>query len=437
MGLSLPKWITAIWTRNEAGQNFYDLTAAAEWGLKGNNLSIAQNHPILTPALLFVSKLFSQAEFSIIDRKTEKPVENHWLLNLLDNPNYYQTMPDLLESLLFMQIAQGKAVLYVKKTAGTPLPTALYLLDSDLISWPDDFKTKRIHRGNDKLIAATTIVYDKYNENLDIQIKDLLFFYDLPNSLQKNMFEVKSRLDGLKQTLINTHDSLLAKNIILKTNGKELISGEKDGFPFTPDEKKDAEALFHNDYGLGFKRKRGLITQAKVKWQSMHIALRDLGLDESVKVDGNLIYTALHIPKDIISLEAKKTTYNNFKESMVSYIQNEMKSTLDSTIAVLQSLLEPNEKMIGSYEHLPIMQFILIERYQGVKGRAEALTSLRKAGLQDDLALELTGFPKGTKLNELTQESNGENDTTTEEKIRGLLKEFRIETLNEIEEHSS
>ena len=59
----------------------------------------------------------------------------------------------------------------------------------------------------------------------------------------KNMFTNKSRLTGLKQTLINTNDSLKAKNIILKTNGKELITGttKEGGLQLTPDEKKKAD----------------------------------------------------------------------------------------------------------------------------------------------------------------------------------------------------
>ena len=45
------------------------------WGLTGSNLKIAQNHPILTPAMLFVSKLFSQAEFEMKNIKTGEVIK--------------------------------------------------------------------------------------------------------------------------------------------------------------------------------------------------------------------------------------------------------------------------------------------------------------------------------------------------------------------------
>jgi len=423
MKLSLPKWLFPIWTRNKSGENFYDLTSLTRWSAEQNNLYQAENHPILTPALLFVAKLFSQAKFRVIRKSNGKEFE-HPLLKLLNNPNFYSTLPDLLESLLFTQIATGCAVLYLKRTMGMETPNSLYLLNYNLIEFPDELKEGNfINRmGNDKMLD-TEIVYDSAGENKVIKLKDLMFFYDLPNGTHANPYEVVSRLDGLKQTLINTNDSLIAKNIILKTNGKELLSGNKEGFPLADDEKRDAENLFNTQYGLSENRKRGLITKASVTYQSLHIALRDLGLDESVKVDGNIIYTALHIPKDIISLEAKKTTYNNFKESMVSYIQNEIQPTLNSFIAVMQELVGDQYVLEGTYEHLPIMQFILIERYTGVKLQGEALSILRNAGVPDDVALEKCGFDKNLKLNELVvQEPMEDSDEEiSEEKIREII----------------
>lgn len=386
------------------------------WGLTGNNLKIAQNHPILTPAMLFVSKLFSQAEFEMKNIKTGEVIKEHAVLTLLKNPNFYQTKTDLLESLQFMLIANGVAVLYKKSIVGMDdqVP-AIYLLDYKKITWPEGFKTKLSVINEKNEAGNVKVVYDEGGENLKIKLKDLMFFYDLPNGLDsKDIYKNKSRLDGLNQTLVNTNDSLVAKNIILKTNGKELISGSKEGFPLGEDEKKEAEAMFNTGYGLSKSRKRGLITKANITWQSLHIALRDLGLDESVKVDGNIIYTALHIPKDILSLEAKKTTYNNFKESMVSYIQNEQQSSLDSFCEVINKSIPSGEwELKGSYDHLPVMQFVKLEKYDAVKKQADALKALLDAGIPPVLALEMCGLPKNTILvekpkPETTQQNNNQ-----------------------------
>lgn len=408
------------WTRDKSGNNWYINNKSAGFGGYENktNLGIAQDHPILTPALLFVSKLFSQAKFKVVNRDTNKEEKGHWVSELLENPNLYQTQSDFLETLHFIQIAQGKAVGYLKRPIGfyeNEDIDSIYILDSDLIEWPlevedSNYRSPMVSKNSRKALESKEIVYDKKGENLTIKIKDLVFFYDLPNMLNKNFYETASRLDGLRQTLINTNDSLVAKNIILKTNGKEIISGSNEMLPLAGTDKQSAENLLQNNYGLGAFRKRGIVTNASINYQSLHIALRDLGLDESVKVDGNLIYTALHIPKDILSLEAKKTTYNNFKESMVSYVQNEMQSSVDSLCDVFNNLIsDKNLKLVGSYEHLPIMQFILIERYEGISKKAKALNDLLITGIPKEVALEMCGFDKDLKLEEIQVISSSGN----------------------------
>jgi len=432
MPLNISKILRKLtWTRDSSGNNWYVENNGNGFGSGENmtNLELSQNHPILTPALLFISKLFSQAEFKVVNKETGKEEKNHWLIKLLNKPNLYQTQSDFLESLQFIQIAQGKAVGYLKRPIGFNEAEdidSIYLLDSDLIEWPLKYKDANFRSpmlsARAKNVADDEIIrYDENGENLKIKVKDLIFFYDLPNMLQKNFYNVNSRLDGLRQTLLNTNDSLIAKNIILKTNGKELISGgNNEHFPLAGDDKEKAESLLQNNYGLGWFRKRGIVTKASINYQSLHIALRDLGLDESVKVDGNLIYTALHIPKDIISLEAKKTTYNNFKESMVSYIQNEMQASTNAFTDVLNQLIDDSDyKLVGTYEHLPIMQFILIERYEGISKKAKALNDLLMTGVPKEVALEMCGFDKNLQLEEIqvisaSQNSNIENNQTEE-----------------------
>ncbi len=87
-------WRFPIYTRNKSGSNFYDITAYNKWAKSQDNLAVAQNHPILTPALLFVSKLFSQAQFTVVRESTGKGFENSKVLGLLKNPNVYLRVLD-------------------------------------------------------------------------------------------------------------------------------------------------------------------------------------------------------------------------------------------------------------------------------------------------------------------------------------------------------
>ena len=86
MAINIPNWLNPFYTRNKSGDSIYMFSGNNEWTANTNNLYIAQNHPILTPALLFVSKLFSQARFHVEEVGTGKRVE-HKILDLLIKEN--------------------------------------------------------------------------------------------------------------------------------------------------------------------------------------------------------------------------------------------------------------------------------------------------------------------------------------------------------------
>ena len=407
-----------VYEKDAAGTDHYYISDKGTWSQSKKNLAYALDHPILTPALLFTSNLFAQARFKVINSTTGEEKVNHQITQLLNNPNYYQSRIDFLESLQFLKISQGRTVIWTKRILGiNDEIDSLYLLREDLITYPkEDWISPMVLKRSRKTIENQSIIYDKEGLNIRIKFRDLIFLYDLPNvSNHKNLFENRSRLDGLGQTLRNVYDCLIAKNIILKTNGKEMLSGDSNtGFPFGGAEQAEAREKFQNLFGTGIGRTRLFMTKAKVIHKNLNVPVRDLGFDESIKTDGNIIYTALHIPKDILSLEAKKTTYNNFKESMTSYIQNEMQSMANDLSESFKHLLDSNEELIGSYDHLPIMQFVEIERFTAIQQRAMALNSLLMTGVPEADALELCGFPSNMKLEDVQQiQQQGETTSSS------------------------
>lgn len=52
----------------------------------------------------------------------------------------------------------------------------------------------------------------------------------------------------------------------------------------------------------------------------------------------------------------------------------------------------------GTYDHLPVMQFMLKEKYEVVSLQAKALAELIAAGIPEEMAIEMVDFKKGTKL---------------------------------------
>ena len=401
MGIFGLNWKFPIWTRNRDGQNFYDIVAYNNWIESGDTLSMAENHPLLTPALLFKAKIFSQAELGVVNTTTRKNVPNDNFLKLLNKPNWYQTLPDLLEELDFSTIANGIGVLYAKKTIGMEIPNSLYCLNYGLFEFPEELKKgnfRNMSKGDKRLDIV--VKYDKNNEDLDIKLKDLLFFYDVPNTSRRNKFTAVSRLTGIRQTLLNTCDSEKAKNIIIKSNGKELITGSKEGFGLKADEKEKVQRDWNDNYGLGFGRSRGIITNAAIKWQSMHVIMRDLGHEESIKGDAAIIFAAMHLPMDVYSISGGKSTYKNANQSLISYIQNETQPTLNSFITTINNhfFADSNRELVGTYENMPVMLEFKSVKYNGIVSQIGALNAMITAGFPMEMSLETCGFDKTIKL---------------------------------------
>ena len=109
-------------------------------------LSYSFKHPILTGAMLFYCNLFAQAQFKIVDRsgKLHNGRYND-MIALLEAPNYYQTSIDFLESLQWMKIARGSAIIYIQKRIGfEDEPLAMYVLDPHRIKWPNQLQNTKI-----------------------------------------------------------------------------------------------------------------------------------------------------------------------------------------------------------------------------------------------------------------------------------------------------
>ena len=105
---------------------------------------------------------------------------------------------------------------------------------------------------------------------------------------------------------------------------------------------------------------------------------------------------------------------------MVSFIQNEMQGTGDYLAQVFTRDLKktnPNLKVVCSFDHLPVMQYILLERYKVVAQRVEALKKARDAGLPDENALELVGMDKNIKLKKLVKNEESNNSNGEEKEI--------------------
>ena len=74
-----------------------------------------------------------------------------------------KTQNDFLESLQFIQIAQGKAVGYLKRPIGFNSSQdieSIYILDSDKIKWPESYKSIKVSSQSNSVVGEQKIIYE-------------------------------------------------------------------------------------------------------------------------------------------------------------------------------------------------------------------------------------------------------------------------------------
>lgn len=367
-------------------------------------LKHAAKHPILTPAVDFVGQMFSRAEFWV--EKDGVKLPSHWLTDLLMNPGFSLTRSDFLRGVFNDSVFGGTALIMPITPAGFKKPSKLRLLNPFKITYPIISKADYYSGNYDKY----RIIEDKQGSPKKHQVRDIVFIRDLAvtqaevvsgdNGYNSRMiFTSGSRFDGMLQVLYNTVLSLEAKEVILKTNGKEMYTSKSSDNAMSNAEKTENEEKINQDFGMTGNRSRAMIFKTATDWKSLHIAMRDLGLDESLKTDSALILGALHIPRDIKGLDSKKSSYNNQKESIVAYYQNILQTKVDDFAESLtKSQLSNGHVLKGGYEHLPVMKYILDQKYKGIKELGSALKGLLEAGIEWEDALELCGLDSGYKF---------------------------------------
>lgn len=404
--------------RDKTGNHWYHVgNQNACWADLHDKINVAIEHPILMPALNYRARHFSNVSFDVIDNEGVS-VGDHWMLDLLEEPNPDQSKTDLLEQYIWYKYVFGFVYLYPIGPKGFQ-PSTLYNLDSSLIKYPENFKTKFIL--NTEKRDQQFLYDDTSNEQrIRLTMDDIIPFYDLPNGLRENfLVTAPSRLDALKKPLHTVNLAYDAKNVAIKTNGREMFtSSDKDmtGKTIGDREKSEIERRLMNNYGLGAGKMRSIATGVNIKYQSLHIQLADLGLDESVINDAEKIVIGMGIPPNGLRYNANESTFENQKTSEINFIQNEIQTEMDDFTNSLTNkyLKQEGLQLIGKYDHLPILQNDLNKKFDTILKKLEVLKAARETGLNIEDSISLSEL----QIEELEEQINTEeNEATIQDEI--------------------
>lgn len=364
-----------VYERNQQGEHWNVVSdGTTNWSDLSNRMDVVSKHPILLPIFKLYSNYLSVVEFTV-DGKADHP-----LIQKLSNPNQYQSKQDFLKQFMWFYLGYGYLYQYVKKPSGFKEAehANIYNLRTDLLEYDKNFKTPIGSKISD--FKKTSFIYDPKEEKLELTFKDVIRYHDLPTV--NDYARSKSRLDSHKEAISNIQKAFDAKNIIIGSNGREMFTNGSanavQAMPIRQEEKKDIETKLMR-YGLGKGKRRGVVVNNDVTWKSLHIPLKELGLDESVIKDATILLNANGVPSELISYADRQPKYENRLMAEIGFVQREIQPIADDIANSIGEFFDV--KIDASFDHMPIMQKVEKTRVEKLTAHTTYLDTAVKGGM--------------------------------------------------------
>jgi len=356
----------SIWTTIFDGDNFVNYS---------DYLKTSLENPVLSTIVSLRAKMYSQMQITHVD-KDGKEVNNSEVLKLLKQPNYFQSQEDFLfQQMWFLSVA-GNDYIYQIRNFSTDLPKSLYNLipseiDYNKISKLDKFITSK---EDIKSFQDRKIKYILDNTQYQIKLSEIIPLYDLANGLTCNSWlSAPSRVQGIEKVLQNIDQNLKSKHKNLQFSAKYIGTNKSTGMEaqIQPNDRKAIENVL--------SAKDVLTTNAAIEYKHLVSDMKKLFLDEQFADDANKCLLAFEMNKGVLNYFSKDSTFENQNQGIINWIQNSIQGSADNTMNSLSSsfgLLDKNEKLVASFDHLPVMQVLINEK---IKSFTEFQNSLKVA----------------------------------------------------------
>ena len=324
-------------------------------------LKISLENPVLNTIVSLRAKMYSQMAITHVDANG-KEIKNSEVLKLLKQPNYFQSQEDFLFQQMWFLSCAGNNYVYQIKPLSTQLPKSLYNLIPSEIDFNKVNKVNKFvfQKDDNKLIQDRNIKYTLDNKVYDIKLSELIPLYDLSNGLTSNSwFSAPSRVQSIEKVLQNIEQNLKSKHKNLQFSAKYIGTNKSTGMEaqIQPGDRKAIEDVLNT--------KDVLTTNAAVEYKHLVSDMKRLYLDEQFADDANKCLLAFELNKGVLNYFAKDSTFENQKQGIINWVQNSIQGSADNTMNSLSSsfgLLDKGEKLIASFDHLPIMQTLINEK---------------------------------------------------------------------------
>ena len=308
------------------------------------------------------------------------PVENHWMLDLINQPNPTQSWSDVMYSLAVNDGLFNNSFAYCPKRS-FDVRNLLLPLPSNKIKivgtgkYLDQLETSG-------LIQEFQFWYDTEKKE-NIAVEDMVYL-NTPDGI--NLLNPVNRIDTLKYPLSNILGQYNKRNVILENMGAiGILSSKKSdmggSLPMTPEEREEIQ----NDW-LRRSKDKLVMTEADVSWTPMSYPTKDLMLFDELTEDKMAIIDAYGLSYYLFS-QSNGATFTNVKEGMrMSYQDTIIPETTQmySTISQQLGLYDEGIYIKPDFSHIAVLQDDKNAEASAMNLRADAVNKIINAGVELD-----------------------------------------------------
>lgn len=351
-------------------------------------LELALNNPVLTTLINIRGNALGQFDFFHVDEKGER--KDSFFDELISNPNPFQSKEDFLKEMEWRLICDGWV--FQKPYGATGYdPTAIYNLSAANITFNKDLDRSLIFTKEDiELFKETSFTYRDLNTDTGMTIGDIIPFYDVASGLKGNPIKSPSRLTSIIKSITNIGSSLDAQNILLGQIGREMVYKERMNNEYanavrtSDDDKKDMRYKW--SLRSRGNKDRTVIADKEFGWKALHTSPKDVGFEEIVSINANLIGQALEVSNSVYKAYMQGDTFQNQNTGLLAFYQNTMQVRADNIAKSWSDKF--GIKIKASCAHLPVMQESENLKIDSLLKVTQAIRNLQQAGFTTDEANE-------------------------------------------------
>jgi HK97 family phage portal protein len=303
-----------------------------EWSSMNYN-SISDKYltnPAVYKCVNLISRNLSVIPIDVIDKKDQRKLVNHEIIDLINKPNMYQTKVSFFENVSSNIVIHGEAFIEILRDKDNK-PLELHILRSD-----------KVNIVYDKNMNPYAYEYFNGEEKRIVKFQNICHIKNFNPVGQRGISPLQSVMK-----IIDIYDAAINHNYrVLQNSGRPsgaLVIDNKSSNLTDEQRAKlrdDMTKLYQGTDNAG----KMMLLEGPFKWVEMAISAKDFDYMNAISMTCGMIALALDVPIPLLGgLISSQPTYSNYKEAQISLFNN---TIIPMIVKILNSI---NEHVLSEY----------------------------------------------------------------------------------------